>query len=188
MNILILTGNPKRNSFSSRLSDTYATAASAKANIRYFNLSEMEFNSNLENAYDADQALEPCLVTFQEALIWAEHIVIVSPIWWGGIPAKLKGLIDRTFLPNVTFRFEEGNPEPIPLLTEKTAQLILTMDAPMEFAKEQAEPVLAQLDRYTLKFCGIDCKYHLFGSVISADETQRQKWIQTVKELGENCL
>jgi putative NADPH-quinone reductase len=37
----------------------------------------------------------------------------------------MKGLIDRVFIPGVTFKFEEGNPHPTPLMEGKTARIIL---------------------------------------------------------------
>ncbi|MEZ5507060.1 MAG: NAD(P)H-dependent oxidoreductase [Gammaproteobacteria bacterium] len=40
--------------------------------------------------YDA-QPLEPDLQTFQDSIVWAQHLVVVAPVWWGGLPARLKG-------------------------------------------------------------------------------------------------
>ncbi|WP_444943599.1 NAD(P)H-dependent oxidoreductase [Microbulbifer sp. ZKSA006] len=187
-NILILNGNPKKNSLSKRLSDVYGAEAVQRAQIRRYNLSEMDFNSNLEFGYDDSQSLEGCLSDFQQALLWAEHIVIISPIWWGGLPSKLKGLIDRTFLPGFTFKFEGDNSEPVQLLKGKTSRIILTMDAPDEFLMEQAKPIIEQLDRYTLQYCGVfKAAVNLFGSVIMSDKDQQETWLETVKELGASC-
>ena len=33
-----------------------------------------------------------------DSLTWAEHVVLILPMWWGGLPAKTKGLFDRTLL------------------------------------------------------------------------------------------
>lgn len=43
-------------------------------------------------------------------LRWCEALVLVYPTWWFGLPAILKGYIDRSFLPGVAFRLpaEEG--------------------------------------------------------------------------------
>ncbi|MFC3153020.1 NAD(P)H-dependent oxidoreductase [Litoribrevibacter euphylliae] len=178
MKTLLINANPKVHSFSFELANAYETGAIQNSQVRRFNLSDMAFNPSLDTGYDAIQPLEPCLKEFQEAVLWADHLVIVSPIWWGGLPAKFKGLLDRTFLPGVTFKFEEDNPEPVPLLAGKTAHLVLTMDAPENLLKFQAAPVLEQLDRFTLKFCGVNTiQSTLLGSVIMSDETQRQTWL-----------
>lgn len=43
--------------------------------------------------------LEEDLVKAQELIRWADHLVFVYPIWWGTMPAVLKGFFDRVFLP-----------------------------------------------------------------------------------------
>lgn len=188
MKIMVLNGNPKADSLSRHLTDVYEVEAREGAEVRRFNLDQMAFNPSLDCGYDSEQPLESCLVEFQNALTWADHLVFVAPIWWGGVPAKLKGLVDRTFLPGFAFRYESGSPEPVPLLTGKTARLILTMDAPDAFLSEQAAPVLAQLDRYTLQFSGIaPAEVDLFGSVIAADAAQIQQWADTVRANGAAC-
>ncbi|MCF2909471.1 NAD(P)H-dependent oxidoreductase [Pseudoalteromonas sp. DL2-H2.2] len=183
--VLLLNGNPKQSSFSHRLSSEYQHHAEKSATVRRFNLSDMKFDPNLTCGYDEVQALEACLSDFIEALIWAEHIVIVAPVWWGGLPAKLKGLLDRGFLPGTAFSYQDDSASVVQLLTGKTARVILTMDAPQEFAEQQSRPVLEQLSLYTLEFCGINkAEVTLFGSVILSDESQRTSWLEEVQTLG----
>ncbi|MEM1344832.1 MAG: NAD(P)H-dependent oxidoreductase [Pseudomonadota bacterium] len=43
-----------------------------------------------------------------ERLLAAEALITLSPIWNFGVPAILKGYMDRVFLPGVTFRLQEG--------------------------------------------------------------------------------
>ncbi|WP_220469611.1 NAD(P)H-dependent oxidoreductase [Pseudoalteromonas sp. MT33b] len=70
-NIILVNGNPKKNSFSSSITDKYAQAARKSANIRIFNLPEMDFDPNLMCGYDDDQPLAPCLKEFSKSLHWA---------------------------------------------------------------------------------------------------------------------
>jgi NAD(P)H dehydrogenase (quinone) len=187
-NILILNGNPKPNSFADSLVDAYECTAKETANIRTFRLSEMDFNPDLSFGYDQVQPLESCLEAFTNALLWADHLVLISPVWWGSLPAKLKGLFDRVLLPGVTFTFEQNSLLPTPLLTGKTARLILTMDTPKELIDQLAQPILEQLGRHTLEFCGFaPPKVNLFGSVILSSDRQRSDWQTTVGELGSQC-
>ncbi|KDM93549.1 NAD(P)H-dependent oxidoreductase [Photobacterium galatheae] len=184
-NILLLNANPKTESFARLLADHYQIEARVRFDVRRFDLPEMAFQPSLDQGYDAIQPLEPCLQDFQQQLKWADHLVIVSPVWWGGLPAKFKGLIDRAILPGVAFQFEADNPEPVPLLQGKTARIMLTMDAPPEMLQVQAQPVLAQLDRFTLQFCGVaPAETTLLGSVILSTASEREEWIKTVKSLG----
>jgi putative NADPH-quinone reductase len=39
----------------------------------------------------------------------ADMLVFVYPTWWSGLPAMLKGWLDRVMLPGVAFRFDDSN-------------------------------------------------------------------------------
>ena len=58
-------------------------------------LGDLRFDPVLREGYQQVQALEPDLLQAQANILWAEHLVLVYPIWWGGIPALLKGFFDR---------------------------------------------------------------------------------------------
>jgi NAD(P)H dehydrogenase (quinone) len=49
---------------------------------------------------------------YVERLLWAEALVVVTPVWNFGFPAILKGFFDRVFLPGVSFRMENGKVKP----------------------------------------------------------------------------
>lgn len=38
-----------------------------------------------------------------EALLWADTLIFVYPTWWYGLPAILKGWLDRVLVPEVAF-------------------------------------------------------------------------------------
>jgi putative NADPH-quinone reductase len=42
-----------------------------------------------------------------ERLLAAQALVVVSPIWFDGFPAILKGYFDRVFLPGVSFKIDQ---------------------------------------------------------------------------------
>jgi putative NADPH-quinone reductase len=45
----------------------------------------------------------------REKIKWADHLVWIHPVWWGGLPALTKGFIDRVFLPGFAFRYRENS-------------------------------------------------------------------------------
>lgn len=48
-----------------------------------------------------------------QALAWADTLIFIYPTWWYGLPAILKGWLDRVFAPEVAFSLpEEGNIKP----------------------------------------------------------------------------
>lgn len=184
--ILILSANPKQDSLGQHLAQTYAKAAKQNHHVRLIKLSELDFNPDLSGGYASDSPMEPALVSFQDAITWCNHLVIVTPIWWGSLPAKLKGLIDRTFLPGFAFQYEKGKLRPKKCLTGKTARIIMTMDTPPWYYKLiQGAPAVRQLKQCTLEFVGLtQVKSTMFGPVISATERSRSSWHLQVETLG----
>lgn len=184
--ILVICGNPKAQSFCGQLADLYAQAAADTHSVKTTKLTELNFDSDLVAGYGEPQLLEADLQAFQADIQWADHVVIITPIWWGGIPAKFKGLIDRTFLPGFAFQYEKGKSIPAKLLLGKTSRIIMTMDTPPWYYKWfQGSPILKQLDTCTLVFSGFKrAKTHMLGPVMNAKEPQLQQWREQVKRLG----
>ncbi|PWN70304.1 NAD(P)H dehydrogenase [Chryseobacterium phosphatilyticum] len=46
--------------------------------------------------------------TEQEHISWAEQITFIYPIWWTGLPAVMKGYIDRVFSYGFAYRYDLG--------------------------------------------------------------------------------
>ncbi len=178
--ILVIDGNPKPNSFCEALATSYLLGATnAGATVQLLRLSHLRFDANLAFGYDERQPLEPDLVDVQIQLAAATHIVVLTPVWWGGLPARLKGLFDRVLLPGFAFRYEKGNALPSRLLAGRTARLIVTMDSPVWYYRlVTGDPITRTLVRATLGFCGIAVQtVTRLGPVIKSSETQRKRWI-----------
>ncbi|BFM11297.1 NAD(P)H-dependent oxidoreductase [Simiduia litorea] len=184
--VLVLAANPKANSFVNALADAYATSARQQHDVKFLNLADMVFNVDLPDGYTQDQPLEDSLKAFQAALIWCEHLVIFTPNWWGALPAKLKGLIDRTLLPGFAFRYEKGKSIPKKLLQGKTARIVMTMDTPpWYYVLFQGAPAIKQLKTATLKFVGFgSIKSRMIGPIISSTNASRKKWLDEISKLG----
>ncbi len=184
--VLILAANPTENSFTHNLAQAYAQSAQQKHDVQLLDLSQMEFNLDLSMGYTKDAELETSLTSFQKALEWCDHLVIFTPIWWGALPAKLKGLIDRTFLPGFAFQYEAGKAIPKKLLTGKTARIVMTMDTPPWYYRLiQGAPAIKQLKTATLKFVGFkSVKSNMLGPIISSTSNVREKWLLDISKLG----
>ncbi len=104
--IFILLGHPDEDSFNCTLADEYQRGAElARHNVRRMNISDMQFDPVLHHGYRLLQELEPDLIAFQENMRWCEHFVVFYPSWWSTMPALLKGLFDRVWLPGFAFVF-----------------------------------------------------------------------------------
>ena len=115
-NVLVINANPKTDSLTKSLADKYSETVGSKHDVKAIHVGDLDFELDLREGYDKIQELEPDLVHAQELISWADHIVILSPVWWGTVPAKFKGLIDRVFLPGFAFKYEEGEALPKKLL------------------------------------------------------------------------
>lgn len=184
--VLVLAANPKKNSFVNSLAETYARSAEKNNEVRLLNISDMEFNMDLLAGYEQSCAMEDSLKSFQDSLEWCEHLVILTPLWWGSLPAKFKGLIDRTFLPGFAFQYEKGKSIPKKLLNGKTARIVMTMDTPpWYYSLFQGAPAIKQLKENTLEFVGFHkVKSKMIGPIISSTEESRVKWVNYVSKLG----
>lgn len=185
--VLVINANPKSNSFCKSLADQYCAASFGKQTTKVIHIGTLVFESNLQEGYDQIQPLEPDLVDFQEKVKWAEHIVIISPVWWGGVPAKFKGLIDRTFLPGFAFKYIQEKSFPEKLLAGRTSELIFTLDTPVFWYKYvNGNPIYKDLKRCILGFSGIkNTSATYFGPMITSTKTQRQKWLNQIEKIAK---
>lgn len=185
--ILIINGHPNKDSFNFGIAQAYKEGAeSSQTEIKEIVVSELNFNPNLKYGYQKRTELEPDLVESWEKIKWADHLVWIHPVWWGGLPAILKGFIDRLFLPTFAFQYRENSVFWDKLLKGKTAHIITTLDQPSWYYKFiNGQPSTKQLKKNTLEFCGIKpVKVTYIGVIRNSTQAQREKWLNKVKILG----
>lgn len=185
--ILILSGHPGNSSFTAALAEAYADGARANGHeIRILNLGAMQFDPNLAEGYNSIQPLEPDLVAFQDALTWCNHFVIAHPLWWGSMPAKLKGLFDRTLLPGFAFKYQDNSPFPAQLLKGRSAEVLVAADTPVWwlYLVLRAGGYRAMKSQI-LGFCGFKpVRFHTFAPLRGSSAEQRQGWLDKARKLG----
>lgn len=189
--ILIILGHPDKNSFCGEISNRYQTAAqSAGHHCKLLRLGDLQFNPILQHGYQKRTELEPDLVMAIDEIKNADHLVFVYPTWWGNLPALLKGFIDRTFLPGITFRYRENSLLWDKLLTGKTARLITTMDSPAFYYKlVYFSPGQRAMRKATLNFCGVSkVKGTILGPIKSSSTSKRNKWLLAIEKLGKKGM
>ncbi|EAT59962.1 NAD(P)H-dependent oxidoreductase [Chlorobium ferrooxidans] len=188
--ILVIPGHPAMESFCGSLADAYVKGARAAGNeVQLIDLAKLSFDPILHNGYNSIQPLEPDLLSAREAIKWAEHLVFVYPIWWGAMPALLKGFIDRIFLPGFAFKFRDGSAMWDRLLSNRSAHLLVTMDTPIWYYKlVYRMPGHNQMKRTILEFCGIKpVKISSFGPVKNATPQKREQWIAKAYAYGNKA-
>jgi NAD(P)H dehydrogenase (quinone) len=186
--VLIINGHPDKQSYNYALSEAYLRGASKTNSVlTQINIADLEFNPNLVFGYRKRTELEPDLLDAIEKIKKADHIVWIFPMWWYGYPALMKGFIDRTFLPGITFEPIEGKAMPRKLLKGKTARIIITADTPKWYDYLfMKSPLINQFKKGTLEFCGISpVKVTYISPVKNSNTDYREKWLEKISLLGE---
>jgi NAD(P)H dehydrogenase (quinone) len=186
--ILIINGHPNKESFNFALAAAYKKGAiTTGAEVKEIVIAELKFNPNLQGGYQKRTELEPDLLDAWEKIKWADHLVWVHPVWWGGLPAITKGFIDRVFLPGFAFQYRENSVWWDKLLKGKTAHIITTLDQPVwYYGLMFGKPSVNQLKKSTLEFCGVKpVKVSYFGPVKSSTEEIRKKWLYRAEQSGK---
>ncbi len=192
--ILVLDGHPASTSLSKTLAETYAETAKDEGNdLRMWHLSAMDFDPNHDaGGYADNKPLEPVLQSFLVDLEWSEHFVLCTPMWWGSLPAKLKGLIDRAFIPGRTFSTRETTAIglPKPMLTGRTARVILTADTPGYFLRiAYGNAIINQLRGQILGFVGFKpVRFMLCAPAADATPKQVQAWTAKVRRCAAAAI
>jgi len=188
--ILMIFGTPKSNSLCQALGEAYAHGARSEGHVvRQLKLGEMTFDPVLRDGYDQSQTLEADLLEAQRQIHWAEHLLFVYPVWWGGLPALLKGFFDRVFLPGFAFKYRNRSQLWDKLLSGRTADLLVTLDTPRWYFRWiYGAPAHRQMTRTILGFCGIKTRRLTeFSPVRPSSEAQRQSWLRQAETLGSRA-
>lgn len=188
--IFILLGHPDKSGFCGELADAYEIGARESGHtVERLNIGDMRFDPILHKGYRAIQKLEPDLVRFQEFVAWADHFVVIYPVWWVGMPALLKGLFDRAWLPGSAFRYiktKHGEHTIFwhRLFRGKTARTILASGTAPLLVRFLPGNVNAQLRWGILWFAGFKVRGTWFGPSEHIPEARRARWLAHVKEIG----
>lgn len=185
--VLILNGHPRPGSFGDALCERYAEGArQAGKTATVVAMRDLQFDPVLHLGYAGDQPLEPDLVRMQEAIRACKRLVLVYPIWWGGMPAQMKGFIDRTFLPGFAFKYRDGGTMWDRLLAGRSARVIVTMDAPPWYDLLMYRAGGTQIAKMALlRFTGFSpVRVWRLGSLRHSNDKKRDAWLQRAQNLG----
>jgi len=193
MKHLVVYAHPYSKSFGKAIVETIEKEILSKGSeVRVRDLNELDFDSVLKGSdllnlqsgnYAADIVLE------QEHIKWADIITFVYPVWWAGMPAILKGYVDRVFANGFAFTYGENGP--IGLLKGKRALLFSTTGFPSNIYEQigMHKSMQQTSDEAIFNFCGIEVIQHLFfGGIPTSSENDREEYLNEVaKVIQENC-
>ncbi len=183
--IFVLLGHPDSESMCRDFADAYAKGAQASGNeVRRTNLGDMQFDPILHKGYKVIQELEPDLKKFQEDVRWCDHFVIVYPSWWSTMPALLKGLFDRVWLPGFAFKFLPSGIGWKRLLKGKTARVFITSDSYPLMARFLQGDNTNEIQDGILWFAGFSTGIRKVGPMKKISPEHRSHWVKKFEIWG----
>lgn len=187
--IVVIVGHARTGTFCDALAEAYATGArSGGHEVELLATAGLRFDPILREAYERPQPLEPDLAEAHRAIMAADHLVMVFPLWLGGIPAILKGFLERLLQPDLIDAHRAG--KFVQLLKGKSARVIMTMGMPgLVYRWWYGAHALQALKRNILEFMGVGpVRSTLLGMIESVGVEKRRQWLDEVEALGRDGL
>ena len=180
--VLVIDGHPDPFSLTARLAASYVTGAGDSAVPLV--LRDLDFDLVLRTGYRTPQDLEPDLAHARDLLERADHVAVFTPLWWGSVPALLKGFFDRTLERGWAFRYKD-NGMPEGLLAGRTGRLAVTSDSPRWYLPLVGDTTVKQVRGRTMEFCGIKpTRLTRYADVRNRTPEQIEEWIREAADLG----
>lgn len=186
MNILIIYAHPNHQSFNGAILRQVKNHLNSKHQVRILDLYAEKFDPLLhfdEDHLRRDLDKDPEMEKYRQLISWADHLIWIFPIWWGGMPAILKGFIDRVFASGFAYSYKgmgmQGH------LKGKTAWIISTHDTP-GFVTAFLQDYGKVLKNQVLGMCGIKpCQLTSLAYLRGTSYEKRQKMLATIAQQAQ---
>lgn len=148
MKALIIYAHPGSGKFSSCFLDKCKESLKQK-NIYFevLDLYKLEYDPVLrpDELYTAgNRNISENNLQIQEKIKLADSLIFIYPVWWGGMPAVLKGFIDRVFTPGFAFKYNKEKLLkfiPDKLLNDKKILVFVNSGGPKFLYKILLDPI-----------------------------------------------
>lgn len=191
-NILIIQGHPdgEQKHFCHVIGEKYTSAAeSAGHKVRHVFVANLNFPLlTSEKEFNAGTTTED-IKNVQGDITWADHVVVIYPLWLGDMPAILKGFFEQVLRPGFAISEIKKGSGFKRLLKNKSARIVVTMGMPAVvyrwFFKQHA---VKALKRNILGFCGFNpINTTLIGQVHPENEDHLSLALSKISHLGRDA-
>lgn len=192
MNHLIILCHPSNASFNHAIADSVEAVSGALGHdTRCRDLYGIAFNPILSRK-DLDCTVETApqdVRQEQEFISWADMLTFVYPIWWAGMPAVLKGYIDRVFCQGFAYQLHENTAKG--LLRGKRVLIFNTTAVPSSVYTSQGmhQAMAMTTDTGIFELCEMEVLHHaFFGSMDKVSEDVRKSYLGEVVSITSRYL
>lgn len=184
--VLIIDAHPDPDPgrFVHALAREYATAAeAANHEVMVLELAKLDFPLIRKPCDWLEGEAPPVIVRVQNDIEWADHLVILYPLWLGDVPALLKAFLEQVMRPGFALEYRTTG-LPLKLLQGRSARVVVTMGMPSLFYRlVYSANSLKSLERNILKLVGFKPVEHtIVGNV--QDARRREQGLAEMRELG----
>lgn len=167
------------------MADAYAEGAVAGGHeVRCIEVAKLDFPLLRTQADFETGAMPPALAESQAHMRWADHWVVLFPLWHGTMPALFKGFLEQVFRPGFAMEYKKGG-FPKRLLAGRSARIVVTMGMPaLMYRWYFGAYGLRGFERSILSFAGIKpIRESLYGLTFASD-SKRAGWIGDMRKHG----
>lgn len=187
--IVIIQGHPDPDPerFCRALAESYERGAACGGHeVRRIDVTALKFDLVRSKEEWEAPVRFPGIEKAQEDIRWAEHIVIVYPLWQGTMPALLKAFLEQTLRGGFAISQEYGI-WPEGLLKGRSARIVVTMGMPVTLYRWYFRAhSLRSLERNILKFVGIKpIRETLVGLAGTRGDSWCEKRLRKMEALGK---
>jgi len=188
--VVIIQGHPDPapDGFCRALAGAYERGArSGGHEVRQIDVAGLEFDVLRSEIEWEEPVRFPDIERAQDDIRWAEHVVLIYPLWNGTLPALLKAFLEQVLRGGCAIP-KKYRIWPTGLLKGRSARLVVTMGMPVPLYRWYfGAHSLKNLERNILKFVGIrPVRATLIGLVGWKNSDQREKWLQKMERLGRS--
>lgn len=187
--ILIIQGHPDPagGHLCHMLADAYAAgAAEAGHEVTRIAVAALDFPLVRTQEDFMSGTMPQALEGARSALVAAEHVVVVFPLWLGTMPALLKGFFEQLLRPGFAYAYAQNGGFPRKLLNGRSARVVVTMGMPaFIFRLYYLASGVKVLERNILAFVGMaPVRSTLIGNVEGAAAERVTRWKDRLFALG----
>lgn len=194
MRALVVYAHPCPESFNASVRDAaIKSLEGAGHEVRLLDLYAIKFNPVMgmdeRRDYHERDKNEAPVAEHIDHVKWAEMLIFIYPTWWFGLPAILKGWLDRVFIPHVTFSLPDGQgPLEGKLTNISKIAIITTCGASFLATKFIGEPGRRTIERGLRHLCMPKCKTLYLAHYkmdTSTDESRRRFLTKVERSLSK---